>query len=136
MIMFYGYVTSRSFSSLYIPVPAQNSVLREYCVRKNAIYVLPPLESFYPNCYHQLFGLLHDVPVNSNIIMYSLLMLPIDSSKKLSKLNSICSTKNIRFHFVLENFISSIQDQSFKNELLNYRLNSFKSPISSIFLYF
>ena len=52
-----GYVTSRSFQGLTIPVPAQNSCLREFAKAQKLVYVLPPLEHYFQNCYMQLFTL-------------------------------------------------------------------------------
>ena len=136
MKFIYGYVTSRSFSGLSIPVPAQNCALREYCNRNNATYILPPLESYFDNCYHQLFGLINNVQLNSNVLMYSLLMLPIFSnSDKLKKIEEISISKNINYHFVLENFSSKIDQKNFKNEVFNYKLNNYKATPDRLIIY-
>lgn len=136
MSYLYGYVTSRAFSNLYIPVPAQNSSLREYCSRNKSIYILPPLESYYNNCYHQLFGLINDVPLDSEIVIYSILMLPIFDQHKLNKIVSASSKKNIVFHFVLENLKSSLNSKSINTEILNYKLNSMKASNINVLKYF
>ena len=70
-----GYVSSREFVGMSIPVPAQNSSLREYVSQKNGTYILPNLESSFHNCFHQLFGSLNNLNDNDMIVMYSLTML-------------------------------------------------------------
>ena len=89
----FGYVTSRSFNGLTIPVPAQNSCLREYADSQNCLYVLPPLEHFFKNCYMQLNTVINNIGENDIIAMYSAGMLPksIEKSKKL--INKIQSRK-------------------------------------------
>lgn len=96
-----GYVTSRSFQGLTIPVPAQNSCLREYAKAQNLIYVLPPLEHYFEDCYMQLFTALKSIEKGDILAMYSAAMLPND----LVKLRYIFSELRIRegkIHFILE----------------------------------
>ena len=96
-----GYVTSRSFQGLTIPVPAQNSCLREFAKAQNLIYVLPPLEHYFEDCYMQLFTVLKSVEKGDILAMYSAAMLPND----LGKLRYIFSELKLRegkIHFILE----------------------------------
>ena len=120
---YYGYVTSRSIGRMIIPVPAQNSALREYVALQNGTYVLPPLESYYDNCFHQLFDLINHLPNRGIVIMYSLQMLP--SEDKLGILAQKCREREIQFVFVLENCRGLIDDGPIVAELLNYRLGKY-----------
>jgi len=118
---------------MMIPVPAQNSVLREFVQRKSGIYVLPPLESRYTNCFHQLFGLIQSVPTSGSVVMYSVLMLP--RGDKLKKLQKISNTKEISFGFALENVYSELNDIVFK-EIKIYNLKKYVSTVDNLKKYF
>jgi sporadic carbohydrate cluster protein (TIGR04323 family) len=120
---------------MVIPVPAQNSCIREYVAKNNGLYILPPLESYYENCYHQLFGLLAEIPTNSTIIMYSLSILPILDSVKMSKIRALSIDKNLNYAFVLENFESSLNDEKFNSEALSYNVQNLRSDIESLRCY-
>lgn len=87
---------------MIIPVPAQNSCIREYVANKKGIFILPDLESSFDNCFHQLFGAIGNLVKGDAIVMYSLSMLP--TGKKLINFLDICSAKDITLAFVLENF--------------------------------
>jgi len=99
-LTYYGYVTSRIFGDICMPVPAQNSCIREYVKNKKGDYVLPALESHFDNCYHQLFNLANTAPNECSIIMYSLSMMP--SNEKLGLLISKCKERSLSLVFVLE----------------------------------
>jgi len=116
-----GYVSSREFGGMSIPVPAQNSSLREYISQKNGTYILPNLESSFHNCFHQLFGSLNNLNNNDMIVMYSLTMLP--DGKKLDTFLDMCSLKNIGLAFVLENISVRDDFSIILNELESYKLS-------------
>jgi len=92
------------FGGISMPVPAQNSCIREYIKNNQGSYILPALESHFDNCYHQLFNIANTMPSGQSIIMYSLSMMP--KEKKLDMLLSICNERQISFTFVLEAFES------------------------------
>ena len=71
-----GYVTPRPFGPFSMPVPAQNSCLREYVASKDAIYGLPQCENIFPNSYVQLFGTINSIEPGGHVVMYSFHMLP------------------------------------------------------------
>lgn len=133
---YYGYVTSRPFGGMVIPVPAQNSCIREYILKKNGKYILPPLESYYQGCYHQLFGLLASLPQNSNIIMYSLSMLPLDNALKMINIKNISIEKNIKYIFVLENCECTLNEIRFENEARSYSLAKLQANIDDVSRYY
>jgi sporadic carbohydrate cluster protein (TIGR04323 family) len=103
-----------------IPVPAQNSSLREYVTQKEGTYLLPNLESSFDNCFHQLFDAINTASAGSAIIMYSLTMLP--DGAKLAKLLSECKLQGITLTFVLENFSVSENFSKILDELESYSL--------------
>ena len=96
-----GYVTSRSFQGFTIPVPAQNSCLREFASSQKLIYVLPQLEHYFEDCYMQLFSLIKIINEGEILAMYSASMLPLDLDK-LKYFFSELESKNAKVHFVLE----------------------------------
>ena len=114
-----------------MPVPAQNSCLREYVNRKEGQYILPALESNYADCYHQLYGVLQSIPEISVLIMYSALMLPNIQIKR-DKIYELGRKQRVHFAFVLENLETQEIDE-IESELRNYELKSFSQSIN-IFL--
>ena len=56
-----GYVTSRPFGGLHIPVPVQALVLRDYCARNNYLYKLHANENVFPNSYMVLEGMINEL---------------------------------------------------------------------------
>ena len=104
-----------------MPVPAQNSCMREYVSRQGGAYVLPLLELMYEECHLQLFRLLESVPDNSQLCAYSALMLP-RGLDKIDKIDRLLINKNLKLHFVFERLIinstKEMQD-TFKNEKLS-----------------
>ncbi len=96
-----GYVTSRSFQGLTIPVPAQNSCLREFAKAQKLVYVLPPLEHYFQNCYMQLFTVIKSMQDGDILAMYSAAMLPTNK-KKLEFIFSELKYLDAKMHFVLE----------------------------------
>ncbi len=109
---------------MLIPVPAQNSCLREYVNNRNGIYILPILESCYENCFHQLFDILDNIPSNGQLIMYSVTMLP--NADKAKYFFDKCAKKNISLIFVLENLISQGPFLNLKKEIENYKIGTFE----------
>ena len=99
-----GYVTVRRFHEFCIPIPTQNFVLREYCQKIGAIYVLPLGEHVYSGCYVQLRGLLDNLPQTSGMVMFSLFMLPLDFKSRLD-VYDVVLTQNKTVHFVFENIV-------------------------------
>jgi sporadic carbohydrate cluster protein (TIGR04323 family) len=109
-----------------MPVPAQNSCIREFIKNKHGDYILPALESHFDNCYHQLFNLANMVPRGHSIIMYSLNMMP--NEKKLDMLLSRCEEREISFAFVLEAFESK---SSYKNIIQEFKAIDMHSYLSN-----
>jgi sporadic carbohydrate cluster protein (TIGR04323 family) len=96
-----GYVTPRQFGPFIMPVPAQNSCLREYAMSKDYIYGMPQCEHIFPHCFMQLFSTVNSVPEDGHVAMYSFHMMP-DKRENIEKLLEIQQTKRLTFHYVLE----------------------------------
>ncbi len=96
-----GYVTPQQFGPFTMPVPAQNSCLREYANTMGFSYNMPQCEHIFPNCYMQLFSTLTSIAEDGHIVMYSFHMMP-KSQKNMDKLLEIQKQKNLTFHYVLE----------------------------------
>ena len=96
-----GYVTPRQFGPFSMPVPAQNSCLREYANSNGFSYALPQCEHIFDGSYVQFFGTLNKVEKKSDIVMYSEHMLP-EKKKDLLRAEEIILTKMLKIHFVLE----------------------------------
>tara|TARA_E500000178_G_scaffold294485_1_gene299838 strand:- start:699 stop:1112 length:414 start_codon:yes stop_codon:yes gene_type:complete len=116
-----GYVSSREFGGMSIPVPAQNSCIREYVSQKNGTFILPNLESSFDNCFHQLFEALNVLHEGDMIVMYSLTMLP--DGIKLETFIDKCKQKKIGLAFVLENISISKNFSKILDELESYKLS-------------
>lgn len=130
-----GYVTSRTFQGFTIPVPAQNSCLREFAKAQNCIYVLPPLEHYFENCYMQLFTAIKSIKKGDIIAMYSAAMLPINL-KKLELIFSELQKRQGMMHFVLEAKTIKNMDE-LKSILFSYSLrnmfdNMYQTDIASL----
>lgn len=121
-----GYVTPRTFGQFCMPVPAQNSCLREYAIRNEFVYALPQCEHIFNNSYVQLFGTLNSLEVGGNIVMYSMLMLP-EQSSALQKIADILNIKNINIHFVLEN---KIINKEF--DFCDFKLNKYIAKVAKL----
>jgi sporadic carbohydrate cluster protein (TIGR04323 family) len=117
-----GYVTSRSIGDLCIPVPAQNSCLREYARSVGAIYVLPPLEHNINDSYMQLYTAINISDHGDTIAMYSLMMMP-SCLHKLQGVFTASEAKKISFYFILESKRVENID-GFLSEFRSYELRS------------
>lgn len=117
---FFSYVTSKTFGGMAMPVPAQNSCMREFVRAREGSFVLPVLESHFVNCFHQLFGLLRTIENSQAIVMYSVTMLPND--QKLEMFLEKCAAKDLKLAFVLESFVDTAPYKKLKAELDNYSI--------------
>lgn len=101
MVKVFGYATSRPFGDFVMPVPAQNSCLREYCKNINGQYIIPQLEHKFDNCYMQLWTTTKAMKSGDVLAIYSAEIV-ISSLKPITLIKSL-ATKGIMTHFVLEN---------------------------------
>ena len=107
---FCAYATSRPIGQFVIPVPAQNSCLREYAARNNLEYAMPQLEDKYQNCFMQLYSVIENSEKNDIIGLYSLETFRENPKKSLEIIKYALKKRNT-FYFVLENLrIKNIDD--------------------------
>ena len=71
-----GYVTSRPFGGLHIPVPVQALVLRDYCARNGYLYKLHANENVFPNSYMVLEGMINELDRYEGLLATSMFMMP------------------------------------------------------------
>ena len=71
-----GYVSSRDFGGLRIPVPVQALVLRDWCQRNGKIYKLHLNENSFPHSYMVLEGMVRNLDGLEGMLMVSMFMLP------------------------------------------------------------
>lgn len=127
-----GYTFTRKIGSLFLSVAIQNQLIREYCNKRNLNLSLPTVESYWSNCFHQLFALCSKIETGSHIILYSAAMMPRE--KKYVELQKLISNKNIVFHFIQENIYGCLADKEIELAMLDYRLREYvgKSKILEI----
>lgn len=129
--MIRGYVTSRCFGGLCIPVPAQNSCLRELARARSVAYALPPLEHKFENCYMQLFTVLNTADQGDMVAMYSVTMLPINNHKKMNHIDSIAREKDLTLYFILEG-IECLSLKSISNIISSYKIREMYSGLHKL----
>ena len=116
----FGYVTSRSFNGLTIPVPAQNSCLREFAASQAKTYIIPPLEHNFKDCFMQLYSVLKNIEEDDILAMYSVGMMPSCSQKCKDIINDVKLAKS-SLYFILESkFVREWDD--IKNLMFSYSL--------------
>ena len=115
-----GYVTSRSFQGLTIPVPAQNSCLREFAKAQKLTYVLPPLEHYFEDCYMQLYSVLKNIEKEDIVAMYSVGMMP-SSTETCKEIINILKLRKSSLFFILESKLVR-EWNDIKNLMFSYSL--------------
>ena len=116
----FGYVTSRSFNGLTIPVPAQNSCLREFAASQNKTYIIPPLEHNFRDCYMQLYSVLKNIEDEDIVAMYSVGMMP-SSTITCKEIINILKLKKSSLYFILESKLVK-EWNDIKNLMFSYSL--------------
>ncbi|HTJ97197.1 MAG TPA: LIC12192 family sporadic carbohydrate cluster protein [Rhodocyclaceae bacterium] len=104
-----GYIFSREFLGERVPQAVQNLVLRDYCQRIGAQYLLSASEYAMQDCHLILEQLLDEIDSVDGIVAYSLFQLPADSSARLRVLTRIFAAGK-ELHLALEGF--SIRSES------------------------
>lgn len=124
-----GYVISRGFGKFFIPVPLQSLALRDYCMRKGKLYVLPVNENDFAHSYMVLEGLIEDLAAFEGVIMYSAQMLPRRPDRRRAIYGKILEQGAV-LHLVLEDMvISGQEDVERLEELLQLIDLSAQAPV-------
>ena len=114
-----GHVTVRRFAGYALPVPAQNKLLRSYCLENEFTYVLPLCELYLPENYMAFKGTIERCPKGGHIGMCSIYMFPSQIKKYLS-LKEIIDNKDLTFHFIFEDKVikcADLDDFYYKSKL-------------------
>lgn len=101
---FRGYVSSREFGGLRVPVPLQSLTLRDYCARKNYLYKLHVNENIFPHSYLVLDGLFQNLDGLEGLLIFSLFMMP-ERAERRARLYELAFRQQAEIHFVLEGVI-------------------------------
>jgi sporadic carbohydrate cluster protein (TIGR04323 family) len=99
-----GYVTSRPFGGLHIPVPVQALVLRDYCVRNGFLYKLHANENVFPNSYMVLEGMINELDRFEGLLAASMFMMPKRAERRRAIYEAILA-QGASLHFVLEDVV-------------------------------
>ena len=121
MQRYLGYAFSRPFGDFVMPVPAQNSCMREYVHRRDGLYIPPQLEHKFENCYMQLAGTISSSLAGDFIVIYSFEIIYLNFLKTLPFFRA-AFLKSVTVCFVLENFdVKSEVDLLQKYKMRNIR---------------
>ena len=71
-----GYVSSREFGGIRMPVPVQVMVLRDYCQRRGLLFKLHVNENSFPHSYLVLESLVRNLDGFEGLLVGSMFMLP------------------------------------------------------------
>jgi len=105
-----GYVTSRPFGGLYIPVPMQSTFLRNYCAQNGYLYKLHVNENSFAHSYLVLESALEEIEDYAGIVCCSAFMLPASPSGR-ERIYQRLLDSEASIHFVLDgNAIRSPDD--------------------------
>jgi sporadic carbohydrate cluster protein (TIGR04323 family) len=99
-----GYVTSRPFGGLHIPVPVQALVLRDYCARNGYLYKLHANENVFPNSYMVLEGMIHELDRYEGLLATSMFMMPRRPERRRRIYETVLN-QSASLHFVLEDMV-------------------------------
>lgn len=128
---FRGYIFSRSFNNERVPQYVQNLVIRDFCYKKNFIFLLSKSEYSMENSYSILKYSLTELKKIDGIIFYTLMMLPNERNLRYFVYKNFIKLKKT-LYFALENQkISSPKDIDYIEEILmikktlNYSLKEF-----------
>tara|TARA_B100000795_G_C22447655_1_gene304411 strand:- start:155 stop:565 length:411 start_codon:yes stop_codon:yes gene_type:complete len=113
---FRGYIFSRSFMEERVPQHVQNIVIRDYCLKKNILYLLSSTEYAMENSALMLRQLVKDLPDIDGIVAYSIFQMPEDDYERQSIFNSILAIKK-EIHFAVEGL--SLYDYESYNHIEN-----------------
>jgi sporadic carbohydrate cluster protein (TIGR04323 family) len=114
-----GYVSSREFGGLRIPVPVQALVLRDWCQRNGKIYKLHLNENSFPHSYMVLEGMVRNLDGLEGMLMVSMFMLPQRPERRRAIYDRVLA-QGVDLRFVMEDMaIASEADIEPVEEILS-----------------
>ena len=111
-----GYVSSRSFMGERVAQHVQNTILRDYCIKKEARYLLSGTEYAMKDSYLMLNELVYEIPKTDGIVAFSLFQLSEDKNIRIGLYKEILA-RGGEFHFALEDI--SITNEEEVNRVEN-----------------
>jgi len=96
-----GYITSRPFMGERIAQHIQNIILRDYCDKKKARYLLSGTEYAMKDSYLMLNELVCEIPKINGIVAFSLFQLPENNNLRRYIYKEVL-TRGGELHFALE----------------------------------
>jgi sporadic carbohydrate cluster protein (TIGR04323 family) len=96
-----GYVFSRAINNNHIPQRVQNLVIRDYCQKNEAQFLLSATEYYMDDCYMMLKSQMNDTNGFDGLVFYSLHMLPLDKGIRLNIVDKLLESGK-ELHFALE----------------------------------
>jgi sporadic carbohydrate cluster protein (TIGR04323 family) len=96
-----GYVSSRPFMGERVAQHVQNTILRDYCNKIRAEYLLSGTEYAMENSFLMLNELVNEVPRVDGIVAFSLFQLPKEYNLRNNIYKNILMRKG-ELHFALE----------------------------------
>ena len=112
-----GYIFSRPFMGERVPQHVQNLVIRDYCERKQLLYLLSATEYAMKGCHLILEQVLCELSEIDGLIAYSLYQLPEDGAQREQIYSRILRGKN-SMHFAVEGLSARTPRECQKIELL------------------
>jgi sporadic carbohydrate cluster protein (TIGR04323 family) len=123
-----GYVSSREFGGLRIPVPVQALVLRDWCQRNGKIYKLHLNENSFPHSYMVLEGMVRNLDGLEGMLMVSMFMLPERPERRRALYDRVLA-QGVDLRFVMEDMaIASEADVESVEEILSIHGALGRSP--------
>ena len=129
-----GYIFSRPFFEERVPQHVQNIINKDYCQKKNYMFLMSATEYNQENSTHILYELIDSINNYDGIIFYSLFQLPIDDKKRKNLFKKILGKKK-ELHFAVEGLfvklhrdIKNIEDifKLKKSIIEKKKINAFK----------
>ena len=96
-----GYISSRPEQGNFTPQRVQNLVIREYCKKHNAEFILSATEYYMDNCYLMLEALIEGKGKINGVCFYNLAQLPSNIDKLEQTVGALLK-EGIEVHFALE----------------------------------
>ena len=121
--MIYFYNTPRDCGPYKVPLPIQNSYLRDYARNEGIRFALPVTEYIFPDSWNGLNSILRKIRPQDKIVTFSIcaiidIFINIDLSKQTRQL---IDSVDIEFIFVLEKYsIESHNLRGIAESFINY----------------
>lgn len=124
---FRGYIFSRPFFGERAPQHIQNLIIKDYCDKKNYLFLLSFTEYRMSNSTLMLQSLIKDLKKIDGIVFFSLFQLPESNSFRINLLKKILKEKK-EIHFAVEKIIfnSKFQIEQIENLFNLKKLNTYQ----------